>query len=198
MDARGLAAVRDPADVGDRAVVSRFYFIRIFNDLVYEVAKMQHEAELILGPGAFVLEDHSAIGVELPLVDVLTADESEVHGPRVVRERSGDGAADAAAVAVRVGEPVPIDARRLEPADQHPRGPVGRRRNRGLRFRDDAAELLVFGDLDVEHLPLAFVEGPAGPQQYAVRPGIARRDTLRKKIAPFPPVQLGTRARWSA
>ncbi len=194
----GLSPIGNARDLIDRPVEAGVSLFGILNDLVDEVAKVQHEAKLILRPRAFVFEDHPAISVELSFVDALAADEGEVHRPRVVRPRRGDGAADAAAVAVRVGESIPIDPRRLEPADEHPGGPVRRLRNRGARLRDDPAEPLVFGDFDRQYLALAFTEGPAGPQENAVGLGIARCDAFREQVASLPPVYLGTRARRSA
>ena len=41
-----LARVRNLADVEHRAIVAVRHFFRIFHDLVDEVAKVQHEAEL--------------------------------------------------------------------------------------------------------------------------------------------------------
>src|ERR1044071_4683682 len=198
MEVAGLAAVGDARDLVDRAVIPRLPLFRILNHLVNEVAEVKHEIEPVARGRAFVFEDHAAVGVQFAFVDVLAADEGEVHRPRVVRQRRGDGAADAAAVAVRVGESIPIDPRRLEAADEHPGRPIGRRRNRSARLRHDPAEPLVFGDFDRQYLALALLEGPAGPQETAVGLGIARCDAFREQVASLPPVYLRTRARRSA
>ena len=100
------------ADLVDGAVVTGLDLLRVLDDLVDEVAEVQDEPELVLGRGALVLEDHPAIGVELAFIDVLAADEGEVDGARIVGGRRGHRSPDAAAVSVRIGEPVPVDARR--------------------------------------------------------------------------------------
>src|SRR5262249_45003434 len=68
-------AIRDFADVVDRAVVPRRHLLGIFDDLVDEITEVEHEPELIGGRRALVLEDHPPIAVELALVHVLAADE---------------------------------------------------------------------------------------------------------------------------
>ena len=143
-----LLAVGNARDLVDRAVVAGLHLVRIFDDLVDEVAEVQHETELSLRRRALVLEDHPPIGVELAFIDVLAADEGEVHRPRIVGRRRGDRAADAAAVPVRVGEPVPVDVRRLEAADEHAGRPVRRCGDRRRCMRNHAAERLVLGHLD--------------------------------------------------
>src|SRR5436190_19595733 len=98
-----LATVRDASDVVDGAVVPGLHLFGIFDHLVNEVAEMEDEAKLVGWPCAFILKDHPAIGVELALVDVLAADEGEVHRPRVVCERRRDRAANATAKAALNG-----------------------------------------------------------------------------------------------
>ena len=124
VEVAACAAIGNPADFVDRAVVARLHLIGILDHLVDEIAEVKNETELLGGRRALIFEDHPAIGVELAFVDVLAADEGEVHRPWIVRQRRGDRAADAAAVSVCVGEAVPVDARRLETADQHARRPV--------------------------------------------------------------------------
>ena len=80
-----LVAVRDARDLIDRAVVACLHFVGILDHLVDEIAEVQNEIELLGGRGAFIFVDHPAIGVELALVDVLTAHEGEVHWARIVR-----------------------------------------------------------------------------------------------------------------
>src|SRR5215471_3771030 len=130
MEFAGLTAIRNPADLVDRAVVPRRQLVGIFDDLVNEITEVENETELIGGRRALVLEDHPAIAVELAFVEALAADEGEGDRPRIARERRGDRPADAAAVALSIGEAVPVDARRLEMADQHARRPIRFRRDR--------------------------------------------------------------------
>jgi hypothetical protein len=118
------AAIRNPADVVDRAVVSRRQLVGIFDDLINEITEVEHEAESIGWRRALVLEDHPAIAVEFAFVDALAADEGEIDRPWIVGQRRGDRPADAAAVPLSIGEAVPVDARRLEMPDQHARGPI--------------------------------------------------------------------------
>src|SRR5262249_4384013 len=130
-------------------------------------AEVEDESELLGAWFALVLKDHPAVGVELALVDVLAADEGEVDRTGVVGGRRGDGAADATTVPLSVVEAIPIDARRLEPADEHARGPIGSRRHRRPSRRDDAAEGLVFGDFERQHVAVALNERPPGPENHA-------------------------------
>src|SRR5215212_1268168 len=119
MEFAALAAVGNPADFVDRAVVPRRQLVGIFDDLINEVTEVENETELIGGCRALILEDHPAIAVELPFIDALTADESEIDRPWIVRQRRRDRPPDAATAPLSVGEAVPVDARRLETADQH-------------------------------------------------------------------------------
>src|SRR6185369_5300921 len=124
------AAIRNPADVVDGAVVPCRQFVRIFDDLINEITEVEHETELIGGRRALILKDHPAIAVELAFIDILAADEGEIDRPWIVRQRRGDRPADAATVTLSIGEAVPIDARRLEMTDQHARRPIRLRCNR--------------------------------------------------------------------
>src|SRR6185436_7556641 len=137
--------------------------------------------------GALIFEDHAAVGVELAFIDTLAADEGEVDRAWIVRPRRGDGPADAAAVALGVGEAIPIHAGRLEASGKHPARPVRRRRNRRRGAGDDAAKALVLGDLDRQHMAGALIEGPPGPQDDAVGSRIPRSHALRIKIAALLP-----------
>src|SRR4029079_9424060 len=89
-----------------------------------EIPEVENETEAIGWRRALVLEDHPAIAIELAFVDALATDEREIDRPWIVRERRGDRPADAAAVPLCIGEAVPVDARRLEVTDQHPRRPI--------------------------------------------------------------------------
>src|SRR5579884_441134 len=124
MEFAGLAAIGNPADVVDRAVVPRRLLLRIFDDLINEITQVENETELIGRRRALILEDHPAIGVELAFIDVLAADKREIDRPWIVRQRRGDRPADAAAVPLSIGEAVPVDARRLEMTYQHARRPI--------------------------------------------------------------------------
>src|ERR1044071_1054945 len=124
MEFAGLAAIGNPADVVDRAVVSRRQLVGIFDDLINEITEVKNETELIGGRGALILKDHPAIAIELAFIDVLAADEGEIDRPWIVRQRRGNRPADAAAVSLAIGEAIPVDARRLEMTDQHTRRPI--------------------------------------------------------------------------
>jgi hypothetical protein len=79
---------------------------RVPDDLVEEVAEVEHEAQPV-GLGALlVLEDHPAVGGLRALAGVLEADERELGRPRVAGRRRGDRATDPDAVAALVGPAV--------------------------------------------------------------------------------------------
>src|SRR4029077_9392179 len=82
---RGLQSVRNARNLVEIAAKAGLSILRILHDLVDEISKVKDEIELVLGARALILEDHPAIAVELALVDVLATDESELHGPRIVR-----------------------------------------------------------------------------------------------------------------
>src|SRR5262245_7943941 len=187
MEFAGLAAIGNPADFVDRAVVPRRQLVGIFDDLVNEITEVENETELIGGRRALVLEDHPAIAVELAFIDALAADEREADRPWVVRHRRGDRPADAATVPLSIGEAVPVDARRLEMTDQHARRPIRFRGDRRGRLCDDPPEGLILGNLDREHTSAARLERPPSPEDHARRIGIAGRDALRIKLAALLP-----------
>ncbi len=145
---------------------------------------MQHEAELVAFGLGFVLEDHPPIGVVGAGRLVLAAHEGKAHRARVIGRGRGARAADAASLALRVAEAVPIGGGRREPGGQHAHGPVVLLARRDLGVRDDGDEAFVARD---------FQEQGAGglpprPQDHAVRRRIARRHALRIKIAPLVPL----------
>src|SRR3569832_1131835 len=109
MEIEYLQRVRNPRDLIDLPVEAGFPVFGILHHLLDEIAEVQDEVELILRQSALILEEHPAIAVHLAFVGALAADKGEFNRPRIVRTRRGDGAADAAAVAVRVGETVPIN-----------------------------------------------------------------------------------------
>ncbi len=173
-------ALRKARHLIDGAVVARLHFVGILDHLVDEIAEVQNEIELLRGGRAFVFVNHPAVGVELSFIHILTAHEGEVHRAGIVWRRRGDGAADAAPVAVGVGKPIPVGVRGFESADQNARGPVGHARDRRLSVRNDSFECLILGDLNRQEMTFALGEGPPRPKDDAVRVGIARRDSLRK------------------
>src|SRR5215208_3312815 len=107
MEFAGLTAIGNPADVVDRAVVPRRQLVGIFDDLINEITEVENEAELIGLRRALILEDHPAIAVEPAFIDALATDEGEIDRPRIVGQRRGDRAADAATVPLSIGEAVP-------------------------------------------------------------------------------------------
>src|SRR5882762_6074680 len=114
MEFAGLAAIGNPADVVDRAVVPRRQLVGILDHLINEITEVENETELIGGRRALILEDHPAIAVELAFIQALATDKGEIDRPWIVRQRRGDGPADAATVGLSIGEAVQVDARRLE------------------------------------------------------------------------------------
>src|SRR5436305_14404237 len=108
MEFAGVAAIGNPADVVDRAVVPRRLLVGIFHDLINEITEVENETELIGGRRALILEDHPAIGVELAFIHALAADKGEIDRPWIVRRRRGDRSADAATVSLLIGEAIPV------------------------------------------------------------------------------------------
>jgi hypothetical protein len=139
-----LLAVGITHELADAAIVHALRpVLRIPDQFVDEIAQMQHEPEAILGRGLLVLEDHASIRILRTVVDVLARHEREAHRPPIVFGRRRQRAADAAAVAIGIGEAIPVFVRRLEAADQHAAGPIGSRRYFHVRCRDDVLECLV-------------------------------------------------------
>src|SRR5947208_11184758 len=112
MEFAGLAAIGNPADFVDRAVVPRRQLVGIFDDLINEIAEVEDETELIIanpraaarfgGRRALILEDHPAIAVELTFINALAADKGEIDRPWIVHQRRGDRPADAATVGLSI------------------------------------------------------------------------------------------------
>ena len=65
-------------------------------------------------------------------------------------KRIAQAAADAAAVAIRVREPVPIHACRLQASNQHAARPVGSGGYRRARLGDHVLELPILGDFALQ------------------------------------------------
>src|SRR5207342_48301 len=130
MEVAGLAAIGNPADFVDRAIVPRRQFVGVFDDLINEITEVENETKLIGGRRALILKDHPAIAVELAFIQALAADKGEIDRPWIVRQRRGDGPADAATVSLSIGKAVPVDVRRPEMTDQHARRPIRFRRDR--------------------------------------------------------------------
>src|SRR5947199_88462 len=114
MEICGLAAIGNPADLVDRAVVPRRHLVGVFDHLINEIAEVENETELIGGRRALILKDHPAIAVELAFIHALAADKGEIDRSWIVRLGRGDRPADPATVSLSIGEAVPVDARRLE------------------------------------------------------------------------------------
>ncbi len=130
MEVLDLLTVRIPDDVAQASVVHALGAIfRIPDELVDKVAEVQNEAQPIRLGRALVLEDHPPVGVLGAVVGILTTDEGEFYGSRIVRRRRGDRSADAARHSSLVGEAIPVDAGRLEVSHEDPTGPVRRRGN---------------------------------------------------------------------
>src|ERR1700720_2841293 len=101
MEFAGLAAIGNPADFVDRAVVPRRHLVGIFDDLINEITEVEHETELGIanhawavaqswGRRALILKDHPAIAVERAFINALAADKGEIDRPGIVRQRRGD------------------------------------------------------------------------------------------------------------
>src|SRR6185295_3638440 len=101
MEVGGFTAIRNSADVVDRAVVPRLHLVGVFDDLVNEITEVEHETELGIannawaaaqsgGRRALILKDHPAIAVQLAFIEALAADEGEIDRPWIVRQRRGD------------------------------------------------------------------------------------------------------------
>ena len=56
MEFAGLAAIGNPADFVDRAVVPRRHLVGVFDHLINEITEVEHEAELIGGKEGITLE----------------------------------------------------------------------------------------------------------------------------------------------
>src|SRR5207253_2088832 len=132
----------------------------------------------ILTPSALVFKNHPTIAVELAFVGARTADEGEFHDAGIDGKGRGDGSADAAAVPLGVGEAVPIDTRGLEPPHQDARGPIRRRGNGRRGMGNDTSELRVLRNLDGQQLAFAILEWAPGPEDDAMRIGVARGDAF--------------------
>src|SRR3954469_24780022 len=183
MEFAGLAAIGNPADFVDRAVVPCRELVGIFDDLINEITEVENETELVGGRRALILKNHPAIAVELTFIDALAADEGEIDRPWIVRQRRGDRPAGAATVPLAIAEAVPVDARRLEMTDQHARRPIRFRRDRRGRLCDDPPERVILGHLPREPASAARLERPPSPEDDAARIGIAGRDARRIKVA---------------
>ena len=67
--------------------------------------------------GVLILVDHPSISILRSIVCVLATDKSEPDRSGIVIRRRSDGAANAAAESVCIGEAVPVNVRRLQAAD---------------------------------------------------------------------------------
>src|SRR6201999_2241433 len=123
--------------------------------LVDEVAEVQDEAQLLITRAALVFPDHPAIGVAGALPHVLAAHEGEADRARVGFLRRGQRAADAAAVAVLVGEAVPVFGRGLEAGRIEAAGPVELSGHGNERARLYLLEIAIAGDFEMNRVRLA-------------------------------------------
>ncbi len=187
MEVADLASVGNPADLVDGSVVAVRDLLRIFDDLVDEVAQVQHEVQPLIGGRVPVFPEHAPPRVLLALVDRLAGDEGEADRSRVVSVRCGDGPADATAVALGVDESIPVDGGWLEARGEHPAGPIGFGENWRARPRYHLAELRIERDLGGEHRALRRSERPARPQNDAVWLGVTGCDAFRKEVASLSP-----------
>ena len=168
----------------DRGEITIRPLVAVPDQLIDEVAQVQHEAQLLGARPAGVLVQHAAVGVHGPLGDVLTADEGEPGRPIVIVGGSGDRAADAAGVPGLVNEAVPVLAGRLEPRRQEAACPVGGGSDRHLAARHDPGEFRIARHLDGQPMRGGvLVRRPPGPEDDAVGARIARGDTLRIEVA---------------
>src|SRR5947209_18203461 len=108
MEFPGLAAIGNPADFVDRAVVPRRQLVGILDDLINEITEVENETELIGGRRALILKDHPAIAVELAFIHALAADKGEMDRPWIVHQRRGDRPDAAATVPLAIGEAEPL------------------------------------------------------------------------------------------
>src|SRR5262249_37096602 len=187
MEVADLASVGNPADLVDRPAVAVRDLLWILDDLVDEVAQVQHEVQPLIRRRVPVLPQHAPPRGLLAVVDRLAGDEGEADSARVVPAGCGEGPADATAVALGVDESIPVDAGWLEARGEHPARPIGFGENWRARPRDDLAELGIERDLDGERRALRRGERPARPQDDAVRLGVTGRDAFRKEVASLAP-----------
>src|SRR4051794_24751073 len=185
-----LSLLEETNEFPHLAVVIGGAVLGIPDQFVYEVAQVQDKAEPVLLSSVLIFEDHSSIRVLRSEVCVLTTDEREAHWPGIIVGRRGDGAADAAAVTLRIGKAIPIDLGRLQSSDQHTTGPIRRRRNRDFLSCDHMLERLVERHFDGQLFGRLRLRCPPGPQQYAVAVGIAGGYTFREKLATLMPENL--------
>jgi hypothetical protein len=162
-------------DVAQAAVVHALRPVfGVPDDLVDEVAEVQHEVELTLGGAPFVLEDHAAIGILRALADVLAAHEREVHAACVGFPRRCLRSTDAAAVPGVVDEPIPVHGCRLQSRRENAAGPVSLFGQECARRRDDVLELRIACDFHRELFRRGAGRGRTPrPQQHAVGMRIA-------------------------
>ena len=168
------------------AIHAVWHVLGIADDLVDEIAKVQHEAQLLCARAARVLVDHAPVGIHRAVGDVLAAGEGEAHRAIIVRHGRGERAADAAHVSGLVDEAIPVLARGAEARRKKAARPVGGRAHLNIAARDHVREGFVAGDFD--HQPMrarARIRRAARPQDHAVRRGIAGRHALRIEITPL-------------
>jgi hypothetical protein len=199
MEIAMLLAMRIAHEIADAAIVVALRAVfGIPDEFVDEVAEMQDEAQARVGRRVLVVVDHAPVGRLRAEVRVLARNEREAHGTRVVEGGRGQRAADAAAVAVGIGEAVPVLARGLEAADEHAAGPVRVGGDDGFLDRDDVAEIGVLGHFEIERNRPGGVRRVARPQHHAVEGRIARGDPFAKRLAMLAPLRARRRGNRAA
>src|SRR5262245_41896060 len=169
-------------------VVSLGTVLRIPDELINEVAEVQHEAQLVLRALLFILPTHPPVSRGWSHLHILSAHEGKMNRPGIISSRRGNGAARAAAKTMPIGKAIPVRAARLETSCKDTAGPIGIGRQGGLGSCHHPLKSLVFRHLQ-SHLPGGtFRRGrPASPQDDAIGIRISGRDALRVKIAALVP-----------
>ncbi len=109
MEVVDLASVGNTTDVEHGAIVAMRYLIRVLNDLIDEIPKMQDERQAIFGRGALIFPNHASVGILRALIHALARNESKAHRSCIVDLGRRDRAADTAAIAFRIDEAIPVN-----------------------------------------------------------------------------------------
>ncbi len=188
MEVSNLFAMLIANDVSQAAVVHALWAVfRIPDDLVDEIAEVKHEAELLVCRRALVFVNHAPIGILRTLIRILATDKCEARWARVDFCRRRDGAADAAAIAMRIDEAIPVDRCGSEAANEYARGPVRSSREGRMSRRNYPMERLIFRDLNLQRIHRLDIWRAPRPQQDAVRIRITRCNAFRKEVSAFVP-----------
>jgi len=139
------------------------HLVRIFDDLIDEVAEMEDEAEAAVGRCALVLPNHPEQGILSAFIDALARDEGEAHRALVAWIRRRDGSTNAASAAFIVGKTVPVDGARPEAGGEHSAGPIGFGGDRRTSGGDRATEFWIECDFRSQLARLIPGEGAPCP-----------------------------------